>query len=167
MFTSDNGFMFGEHRIRAGKDRFYEPSIRVPLLLRGPGIPAGETRASVVWNVDLAPTILDLAGANPLRPMDGESLKPLFHAEAGGQDRGILLEGRGALTPNFGVRTRRYAYFEYHTGERELYDLYADPAQLQNRQGDATVAPIEARLKAQLDALKNCAGAKCRVATPL
>jgi N-acetylglucosamine-6-sulfatase len=167
MFTSDNGFIFGEHRIKTGKGRFYEPSIRVPLLLRGPGIPQGVTRTSVVGNIDVAPTILDLAGAKPLRPMDGESLVPLFDAEAGAQERGILLEARGALAPDYGLRTRQYAYFEYHTGEHELYDLHADPAQLQNRHGDPGVAPIEARLKAQLDAMKNCVGARCRVAIPL
>ena len=79
IFTSDNGFFFGEHRIPSGKGRFYEPGIRVPLVIRGPGIEHGITQRSLVANVDLAPTILDLAGAKPLRPVDGTSMVPLLH----------------------------------------------------------------------------------------
>ena len=62
VFTSDNGYMIGEHRIRESKVLPYEPSIRVPLLMRGPGIPRGATRSQLVWNGDLAPTILEAAG---------------------------------------------------------------------------------------------------------
>ena len=74
IFTSDNGWMAGEHRVPSGKMLAYEPSIRVPLLMRGPGIPAGVRRSELVWNGDLAPTILALTGAQPAWPLDGRSL---------------------------------------------------------------------------------------------
>ena len=76
IFTSDNGFMHGEHRIQQGKVVLYEPSIRVPLLMRGPGIPRGQHRSQFVANIDLAPTIVQATGAKPGRVMDGRSLIP-------------------------------------------------------------------------------------------
>ena len=135
VFTSDNGYFFGEHRIPEGKLFFYEPSIRVPLLVRGPGIPAGVTRSSLVANIDLAPTLLDLAQAAPLRTMDGRSLVPLLHGDPPATDRAVLLEVgglEGEGLQSFGVRTPRYAYFELRTGRRELYDLVADPFEMNN-----------------------------------
>lgn len=166
MFTSDNGYFFGEHRIQRGKERFYEPSIAVPLLVRGPGIPRGETRAPLVANIDLAPTILDLAGARALRPPDGQSLVPLLAADPGPSDRAVLLEsamgGPNDLVPDYGVRTARYAYFELRTGERELYDLVEDPDQLDNLAGDPAHAKVEADLAQETARLKACAGETCR-----
>lgn len=166
VFTSDNGYFFGEHRIPMGKVRFYEPSIRVPLLMRGPGIEAGATRRSLVANIDLAPTILELAGATALRTMDGRSLVPLFDGEGAPEDRWVLLEstkgGPDDLSPDHGVRTTRYTYVERASGERELYDLDSDPEQLVNRAGDPDLAAVEADLKAQVAALKGCAGTTCR-----
>lgn len=167
IFTSDNGYFFGEHRITSGKERFYEPSIAVPLYIRGPGIPSGTERGSLVANIDLAPTILELAGAASLRPPDGRSLVPMLHdGEEGDADRAVLLEsamgGPNELEPDYGVRTSRYAYFELRTGERELYDLAEDPHQLENRAGEAGYAEVEARLAADVARLKVCAGASCR-----
>ena len=78
IFTSDNGFFHGEHRVPAGKLLPYEPSIRVPLIMRGPGIPAGRRVHQRVANIDLAPTIVDAAGATPGRIMDGRSLLPVI-----------------------------------------------------------------------------------------
>lgn len=162
IFTSDNGFLRGEHGIAAGKSWFYEPSIRVPLLMRGPGIPAGATRRALVANIDLAPTVLDLAGAEPVRTMDGRSLVPLLREESENEDRAILLESGGPFSPNVGLRTTRYAYWELATGERELYDLTADPDQLQNLSGQAATAEIEADLAARLAPLPGCEGSGCR-----
>ena len=166
VFTSDNGYFFGEHRIPEGKLFFYEPSIRVPLLVRGPGIPAGVTRSSLVANIDLAPTLLDLAQAAPLRTMDGRSLVPLLHGDPPATDRAVLLEVgglEGEGLQSFGVRTPRYAYFELRTGRRELYDLVADPAQLDNRAGEPELADVEAKLAEQLAALEPCRGTDCDV----
>jgi arylsulfatase A-like enzyme len=165
VFTSDNGFIFGQHRIPTGKIWLYEPSIRVPLIVRGPGIPAGESRRSLVANVDLAPTILDLAGATSRRVMDGRSLLPLIRdGDDRPDERAVLLESGGSPDParrNFGLRTAGYAYFELATGEVELYDLTADPDQLENRAGDPALAATERELAARLDRLRDCAGADC------
>jgi N-acetylglucosamine-6-sulfatase len=166
IFTSDNGFFFGEHRITSGKVFFYEPSIRVPLMMRGPGIPADVTRKSLVANIDLAPTILDLAHATPLRTMDGQSLVPLLHQERSPDDRAILLEGSSAWLPNFGVRTPRYAYFSYNTGEHELYDLPTDPDELRNLHGDPALASVQADLEVRRERLAGCVGAECNVGSP-
>jgi arylsulfatase A-like enzyme len=78
VFTSDNGFHLGQHRLGAGKWTPYEEDIRVPLIVRGPGVPEGETLHHMVLNNDLAPTFADLAGAEPPSFADGRSLKPLL-----------------------------------------------------------------------------------------
>jgi N-acetylglucosamine-6-sulfatase len=167
IFTSDNGYLIGEHRIKESKVLPYEPSIRVPLLLRGPGIPRGVRRSQLVWNGDLAPTILDATGVRPPWPLDGESLLPFVRAAAAPGPPAILLEGppQGTLdsTPRFtGLRTRRYVYVEYSDGERELYDLRRDPYELANRASDPELAPLVTRLGRRLAALRACAGAACR-----
>ena len=77
-FTSDNGFHLGEHRLGAGKWTPYEEDIRVPLIVRGPGVPEGRTLQHMVLNNDLAPTFADLAGARAPSFVDGRSLKPLL-----------------------------------------------------------------------------------------
>ena len=76
VFTSDNGFLLGEHRIRTGKQFPYEPSIRVPLVMRGPDLPTGEVREQLAANVDLAPTILDYADAEDLERLIGLLRRP-------------------------------------------------------------------------------------------
>src|SRR5918999_2860244 len=94
VFTSDNGFFHGEHRVPYGKVMVYEPSIRVPLVLRGPGVPAGERRRQLVTNADLAPTILEAAGAVPAgRVPDGRSLFPLLGDRGLAWGRELLVEG--------------------------------------------------------------------------
>ena len=98
IYTSDNGFFHGEHRIRFGKRNIYEESIRVPLLMRGPGIPAGVTIPDLSINADLAPTIVDVADATPGLVMDGRSLIPVAQqpgTRAGTRalDRGAWLQG--------------------------------------------------------------------------
>ena len=77
-FTSDQGFHMGEHRLGAGKWTAYEEDIRVPLIVRGPGVPEGRTLPHMVLNNDLAPTFADLAGARTPSFVDGRSLKPLL-----------------------------------------------------------------------------------------
>ena len=124
IFTSDNGYMHGEHRIRSGKLQPYEEAIRVPLLIRGPGVPRGVRIGDPVADVDLAPTIAELTAAGQApgleRSADGSSL--VAHL-AGQRDpgRAILIEAKrparatasGAVARSFiGVRTRRYAYVE-------------------------------------------------------
>ena len=78
IFTSDNGFFFGEHRLIGGKFLAYEPSTHVPFLIRGPHIRAGTESGEIVGNIDVAPTILELAGVTPDKSVDGRSMSPFF-----------------------------------------------------------------------------------------
>src|SRR5690606_5913582 len=72
LYTSDNGYLQGEHRFRDAKTLPYEEAIRVPLLVRGPGFPTGATAPQLTANIDLAPTILDLAGVEGSLVADGQ-----------------------------------------------------------------------------------------------
>jgi N-acetylglucosamine-6-sulfatase len=167
VFTSDNGFMTGEHRLPAGKLVPYEPSIRVPLLMRGPGIPAGAVRTQPVWNGDVAPTILAAAGARAPWPLDGRSLWPLIRRPARWQGRDILLEGswrrRFGSLGYTGLRTERYVYVEHAGGELELYDLERDPDELDNLAGSPSGLPVQAVLAPRLARLRTCRGVECGV----
>jgi N-acetylglucosamine-6-sulfatase len=169
IFTSDNGYLIGDHRIPAGKVLLYEPSIRVPLLLRGPGVPAGVTLQQSVANVDLAPTIAALAHAKPRLKEDGRSLVPLLTDPQRFWRRDVLLErGRDAQGQRIytAIRTDRYVYAEYDTGERELYDLQTDPYELESRHDDPAYADVEAELARRLALLRDCVGALCRYTPP-
>ena len=91
VFLSDNGWLQGEHRIPGDKYLPYEESLRVPLIIRGPGIPKGVKRGGQVSNVDFAPTLLDIAGAKPGRTMDGVSLLPATKSKKRMPDRAIAI----------------------------------------------------------------------------
>lgn len=93
IFTSDNGYFSGEHRIRQGKYLPHEPSSHVPLMIRGPGIPAGGSSQALVANTDIPTTIAAIAGATPSVPQDGLSLLPFATNPSASTARGILLEG--------------------------------------------------------------------------
>jgi N-acetylglucosamine-6-sulfatase len=165
-FTSDNGYLLGEHRLVNTKEHFYEPSIRVPLLVRGPGIPRGIRLRQPAVNVDLAPTIAEVAGATPHVPPDGRSLLPLFDDPSVEWGRDILLErgpGGNLLGARLytGLRTPRYVYAEHATGARELYDLWLDPDQLESLHADPDYATLQDELAWRLASLRDCAGAAC------
>jgi arylsulfatase A-like enzyme len=165
LYTSDNGFFRGEHRIPDGKFFPYEEAIRVPLIIRGGGFPAGHTALQPAANVDLAATLVALAGARAGRTLDGRPLLPLALDSNLAQDRSILIEGfNDTLSrPGFrGVRTSRYLYLEYQTGEQELYDLEKDPLQLDSRHAVPRWANLRADLAARVERLRDCAGATCR-----
>jgi N-acetylglucosamine-6-sulfatase len=158
IYTSDNGYFHGEHRIPKGKLHIYEESIRVPLKMRGPGIPRGVSVGDLAINADLAPTIVDTANASPGLPMDGLSLIPVAQNPGIESGRELLIE-----QPSFeAIRTERYMYAEHNTGEKELYDLQKGPFELQSHHDDPTYGSIEAQLAARLHQLQNCAGASCR-----
>ena len=162
VFTSDNGFFHGEHRIHTGKLLPYDEALRVPLLMRGPGIPAGARLHQLVTNADLAPTILDAADATPGRVQDGRSLLELAEDPHLAWGRELLIEGGDGSGLTFaGVRNYRYSYVEYATGERELYDLRDDPAQLVSRHFDPNYSRIQAGLAQRLATLRTCTGASC------
>jgi arylsulfatase A-like enzyme len=158
VYTSDNGFMDGEHRDPGGKVVLYEPSIRVPLEIRGPGIPPGVTVDDMAINADLAPTILDATGAQPGRVMDGESLFGAMNDPNHLSGRALEIETRTYSA----VRTERYLYAVHTTGEEELYDLQNDPDELNSLQNDPAYDQVEASLANLLNVLRTCAGPSCR-----
>ncbi len=163
VFTSDNGMLLGEHRIRGSKIYPYEESIRVPLMMRGPRMPSAGAEERPVANIDLAPTILDAAGVAPGRVMDGTSL-----LDAPAPQRDLVIENYiddATHTPYSGVRTARYLYAEYTGGAKELYDLQWDPYELDNRAGDPGYGPTEAWLANRLGQLRDCSGPACRTWT--
>jgi arylsulfatase A-like enzyme len=92
IFTSDNGYMQGQHRLHQGKFVAYDPSAKVPLLIRGPGIPAGSVSRELVSNVDIVKTVLDISGGSPQITVDGRSLLPYATDPALRSDRPLLFE---------------------------------------------------------------------------
>ena len=133
IFMSDNGFTWGDHRLDY-KEYPYERSIRVPLIIAGPGIAHASTPA-LVTNTDLTPTILDLAGLGGTGgPFDGHSLKRVLTGTSGSGTKAILLEHLTTKrAPSFcGLRTNSWKYVLYRSGFQELYNLTRDPYELTN-----------------------------------
>jgi arylsulfatase A-like enzyme len=159
-FTSDNGYHQGEHLIDYGKNTPYEESARVPLFVRGPGVPAGSKVERLALNTDFAPTLADLASIE--FSADGRSLAPLLRGEDHAWRSAVLLEGfPDENPPSYGaVRTETHKYVEYDNGETELYDLEADPYELENLP-DITDLALVADLNTKLNALRSCAGDEC------
>jgi N-acetylglucosamine-6-sulfatase len=165
LFTSDNGFLQGEHRIPIGKERPYEPSTRVPLVMRGPGVPAGLRLRQPVANIDLAPTIVAAARAHAGLQMDGRPLWPLLADPGVFWGRDLLHEGplNDEVQSKFtALRTPRWLYVRYVTGGEELYDLLVDPDQLTNLRTDPGAAGVRADLRGRLVDFETCIGRDCR-----
>jgi N-acetylglucosamine-6-sulfatase len=165
LFTSDNGYLLGEHRYQ-GKVLAYEESVRVPMLVRGPGVPAGSHVDRTVTTVDLASTVLQVTGATAGRPQDGHSLLD----PASDPDRTVLIQaGPPSATRHpkpwmyRGVRTNRYTYVRWSMFGRftELYDRRVDPYQLRNRAHDKRYQRIVRALARRTNALVDCSGAAC------
>jgi len=161
-FTSDNGLLMGQHRIGARKATFYEEAVRVPLAVRGPGVAAGTKRSELVSLVDLAPTILDLAGATAPEALDGRSLVPLMRGQAPSDWRRDLLVEYYDPDLSAALRTDQWSYVEWTSSQQyELYDVVADPYELQSLHRTADPATM-ASFAARLHALTACRGAACR-----
>jgi arylsulfatase A-like enzyme len=156
IFTSDNGFMLGEHRLK-NKTRLYEESVRVPMVMRGPGVPAGATVDHLTGNVDLAPTILDAADATPLSEPDGRSLLPLAADPSIEWRQEVLLENRVSQA----LRTPTHMYAEHQGGTVELYDLAKDPLQLTSLHADPDEQALIDALSERLSEVRFCAGDNC------
>ncbi|WP_433242465.1 sulfatase family protein [Streptosporangium sp. CA-135522] len=173
-FGSDNGFHLGQHRLAQGKTTPFDESIKVPLVVRGPGIAPGGVIGDLSANVDLAPTFAELAGAQLPDFTEGRSLLPLLRGRTPSPWRqNVLLEfyrptseksARQTPVPAYqGMRTARNTFVRYSTGEYQLYDNIEDPYQLHNLA--AKVPPtVIAEFNQQLDALVACSGATCRSA---
>jgi choline-sulfatase len=150
LFCSDHGDMLGERGMWF-KMSFFEGSARVPLMIAGPGIPAGLHRAPVS-NLDIAPTLADIAGISMAEIMpwtDGESLVPMM----GGEERTapVLMEyaAEGSYAPLVAIRAGRWKYVHCALDPDQLYDLSADPHELTNLAGDPAHADTVARFQAQ------------------
>jgi arylsulfatase A-like enzyme len=158
VFTSDNGYLMGEHGQFDQKRFAWEESIRVPLLMRFPKlIPAGSRREQMTLNIDLAPTFLELGGAKPYSALHGKSLVPVLRDERAPLRDAFLceyfLEKFVPAAPEWKcVRTARWKYIRYtgHQTFDELYDLRADPRELRNVVGEAANAEVLKDLKEQL-----------------
>lgn len=181
IYTSDNGFFLGEHGWY-DKRFMYEPSLRIPLLIRYPArIKGGRTEKRMALNIDYAPTILDLAGVRISESMQGRSLKPLLEGKPVSNWRQSIYyayyenswrlkdKPKEALSdpsfqyftphrvgPHRGVRTERYKLIHYYSeGDYwELFDLQNDPDELRNVASEAAYARVRRQLTAEMERLR-------------
>jgi arylsulfatase A-like enzyme len=185
IYTSDNGFFLGEHGWY-DKRFMYEPSLRIPLLVRYPRLGVkGKVTNAMAMNIDFAPTILDYAGVEIPSSMQGRSLRPVLEGETptdwrksvyysyyddSWKLRGVAKEAMAdpsfeyftphRVGPHRGVRTARHTLIEYY-GEGdywELFDLERDPDQVRNVYSDPGYADVSARLKQELRSLQETYG---------
>jgi N-acetylglucosamine-6-sulfatase len=196
VFTSDNGFFFGEHRLLGGKFLAYEPATHMPFLIRGPGIRPSTETGELAANIDVAPTLLELAGAEATKSIDGRSLVPYLEDSELRSRRPILfesfvetndVEANGALSANAsrrageatasllappkdyaGIRLGPYKYIAWPSGEKELYNITRDPYELNSLHRVPNFFPIRNFLHRQMTRLIDCVGRTCQeVAPPL
>lgn len=170
--TSDHGFFLGEWRFY-DKRFMHEPSIRVPFMVRYPGmIKAGSVSEQAALNVDIAPTLLELAGIKPPAKMHGRSLVPLLKGERPEDWRKDWLyeyyeyPQAERVRPHRGVRTERHKLIHYHKlpkypelpEEFELYDLQKDPGELNNLHGQPGYASLTEQLMKRISELRKETG---------
>jgi arylsulfatase A-like enzyme len=156
LYTSDNGFLWGEHRL-GGKVWPYQESTHVPLIVRAPWTTTAQRNNQPVLNIDLAPTISALAGIKPGLPEDGRSFLPFLQHVPTPWRHAFLVEylgkdmlHRGGPPPYVATQTRRSLYVEYRNGWRELYNLRRDPWELNNIAGNPRTKPLQATLSQTL-----------------
>ncbi len=169
VFSSDNGYVLGEHGLgpaQGDKRTAYEASLRIPMLVRFPGrVPANATKDDLVLNIDLAPTLLDLAGVAVPATVQGRSWQPLFSGHSAGWRTAFLyeyfFENMFAETPVIlAARTTNAKLIVYpdHPARTELFDLIADPYETVNLVGDPTRADLLAAMQAELERQKKLTG---------
>jgi arylsulfatase A-like enzyme len=140
IFAGDNGYFLGEHGEFDGKRWAWEDSIRIPFLMRYPGvIRPGSEMDEMVLNIDLAPTLLEIGGMKWPEKLHGSSMMPLFNGSgATWRDRfqaEYFAERTGPRTPDWqAIRTKKWKYIRYpvFSGMEELYDLETDPGEIHN-----------------------------------
>ncbi|KIW02316.1 uncharacterized protein PV09_06462 [Verruconis gallopava] len=197
IYTSDNGYHISQHRMHPGKECGYETDIRVPMIIRGPGVPEGEVSYSVSSHTNIAPTIMTLAGNDLRFTFDGQPMH--LHNLSASRPEHLNVEfwGLGVPEGKYGyggkygyvdgpgnayvnntykslrIENSKYGFYYsvWCTGEKELYDMKADPAQMNNLLGSASssghtllgraVVDVVDRLDALLMVLKSCKGESC------
>lgn len=159
VFASDNGFLWGEHRLMS-KTWPYEEAVRVPLVIRTPWTESAVSDDRLVANVDLASTFAELAGTTPGLTQDGRSLVPLLRGEDVPWRHDFMLEWKGRNVARYGGPQRylalhgeRYVFVEYDGSWRELYDLETDPYELQNLALEPSMAGLRRQMALRLHAL--------------
>jgi arylsulfatase A-like enzyme len=165
VYSSDQGFYLGEHGWY-DKRWMYEESFRTPLIVRWPGVTGpGGASGSIVSNLDLAPTFLELAGVEAPASMQGRSLVPLLRGEAAPDWRESFYyhyyeaDGPHAVAEHYGVATERYKLIRYPaTDEWELFDLASDPNELRSVADDPEYSQVRAELEAELGRLREDLG---------
>jgi len=160
MVIGDNGYFYGEHGLSEERRLAYEESVRLPLLVRyPPQVKAGAEPTGMALTTDLAPTILELAGAPALPGIDGRSLVPLFARTPADWRKSFLIEYTTDIvfprTLKMGydaVRTERYKFIRYRelTGMNELYDLQQDPFELTNLMDSPAAAGLRQQMETEL-----------------
>jgi arylsulfatase A-like enzyme len=172
VFSSDNGYHMGEHRMMPGKMTAFDTDIHVPLIVTGPAVAPGRVIAEIADNIDLNPTFAEIAGTAPAANVDGHSLLPLLHGKVVTAWREVaLVEHHGNLRdhadPDFpprhsgnppsyeAIRGATWVYVEYDDGEREYYDRARDPDELHNAYA-SLANDQKAALHAMVTALANC-----------
>ncbi len=160
VYTSDNGFFLGDHGLY-DKRFMYEHSLRVPLLVRWPGVAtAGMVPEGFALNVDFMPTFLDIAGLPIPSGLHGRSLVPLLKGDARGWRSSMYYRyyhdpGHHNTRQHYGVRTRTHKLIHYWKSDQwELFDLTRDPNELRNLAGDPAQAEVFAGLKSEISRLK-------------
>lgn len=173
LYTADNGFFLGDMGMY-DKRFMYEPSLRVPLLVSGPGVKAGAVTDAFALNVDFAPTFLDFAGVKVPADMQGRSLKPVLAGEKPADWRSSMYyryyhdPGHHNTRAHYGVRTATHKLIYYWKKDAwELFDLVADPSEQKNLAGDPAHAAKLAELKAELARVKKEAKDDDQFATSL
>lgn len=165
IFAGDNGYLWGEHG-QGDKRVMYEESIRIPLLMRYPKLVKPKSLCEdIVLNIDVAPTILDLAGAAIPEKTDGRSWRPILKGNSRGWRTDFLyeydLEQPYVRKPTVrGIRNERWKYIEYpdFPGEYELYDIKNDPHEMHNLINDPRCADVLARMRSRFRELMTRAG---------
>ncbi|MCC6509244.1 MAG: sulfatase [Pirellulaceae bacterium] len=164
LFMGDNGLLEGEHGM-VDKRTAHEPSIRIPIVARGPGLPRGKVVPEQVLTIDIAPSVLDLCAAAPLPSIQGRSWRQMVNAGDANWRKAWFYEynyeKQFPYTPNVrAIRTDRWKLMRYPHGDGspdkhlvELYDLQKDPQELRNLSGDPAYASRRAELEQQLTAL--------------
>jgi arylsulfatase A-like enzyme len=173
VFLSDHGYLWGEHGL-GGKWLLYEESIRIPLLVRGPGIPEamrGIKPDHLALNIDVAPTLLDMAGIPIPSEIDGTSLYPLLRGRPNPWRTDFFMEHvdvidvKRPIPDSRGVRSREWKYIRYVNVEpeiEEIYHLAEDPLETRNLAHDAGHGEIRDRLRARYDYYLNALGSGTR-----
>lgn len=170
IFTADNGYLHGDWK-RRGKALPYERSVRVPLIIRGPGLPQGVTSNALVTNVDLVATITAISGTVPLRVLDGKNILPLFGPNPPAWRSAFMMTGMfdpaqvydSGHTRWNAVRTKTRKYIRASDGHEELYDLQADTWERFSVVNDPYYAGDLTTLRALEADLRDCIGNDCWV----